>query len=35
MNFIVDELFSLGNALKAQGKTPGIDMMSLETKGMR
>lgn len=35
MNFIVDELFGLGNALKAQGTSPGIDVMFLEAKGKR
>lgn len=33
MNYIVDELFSLGNALKDHGKIPGTDVTFLEAKG--
>ena len=32
MNYIVDELFSLGNALKDHGKIPGTDVTFLEAQ---
>jgi hypothetical protein len=33
MNYIVDELFTLGNVLKNHGNTPGTDVTFLEAKG--
>lgn len=33
MNYVVDELFSLGNALKDHGKIPGTDVSFLNAKG--
>lgn len=33
MNYIVDELFSLGNALKDHSKIPGSDVTFLEATG--
>lgn len=35
INYIVDELFSLGNALKDHGKSPGANVTWLEAKGQK
>lgn len=33
INYVVDELFSLGNALKDHGQIPGTDVSFLNAKG--